>query len=90
MSIKILIGQLRRAADSLEALLTVSEAANETPAVAKAIRKDIKRSYHGKHWTQTKKGKAVIAKRSKEMWAAKKKQERAEQDANVKALRKAG
>jgi len=76
MSIKLLINQLRKAADALEALLTVSEVANETPAVAKAIRKDIKRNYHGKHWTQTKKGKILLAKRSKEMWAKKKAEQR--------------
>ena len=77
MNLKLLATKLRQAADVLDDLLGVERATkHETPTTATAIRKTFvkpKRSFHGKHWTQTPEGKARLARNGRRMWRQKRK-----------------
>jgi len=72
MNIKQFAQQLRHAADVLDGLTGVDRpTAKETSATAKAIRKDLTKKKP--HWAQTPEGRAIMSKRSKKVWAEKRK-----------------
>jgi hypothetical protein len=72
VNLQILAKKLRQTADLLDDLIGIERTTtNETSAVAKAIRSDLPKN-RKKHWTQTNKGRKILAKRSKEIWAKKK------------------
>jgi hypothetical protein len=76
MTLKQYAQKMRAAADAIEELLGAgTSVVNENPKVASAIRRDIRKArkvqgYHGKHWTQTRKGRARLSRQSKLSWAS--------------------
>lgn len=66
--------KLRQAADvldELDELLALRRQTNETPEVARQIRHALHEEKKP-HWTQTERGKKILAKRSREAWKRRK------------------